>query len=266
MDTSKNKFDINDLKRLMVRLRDKEHGCPWDIEQTFETIKPHTIEEAYEVADAIDRGDLNDLKGELGDLLFQVVYHAQMAAEKGAFTMDDVVDHVTRKMISRHPHVFGDRKTAANADAVVDLWEDRKAQERGEQESILDGIAGALPALVRAQKLQNRAARVGFEWDEASEVLDKMDEEIAEMREAIKLGRIDEIKDELGDLFFVLTNFGRMLGLDCEDAVRQTNDKFYRRFRVIERELKAANVSFDEATLDQMEAFWQLAKKEEKCA
>ena len=257
---------IQKLLDVMARQRNPDGGCPWDLEQDFATIAPYTIEEAYEVADAIDRKDMNALKEELGDLLFQTVYHAQMASEEGAFTFDDVVEGITAKMISRHPHVFGTDKAASAADVEKRIWEDQKAKEKADKghESILDDVPRALPAIRRAQKIQNRAARVGFEWPSALNVLDKFEEEIAEMREAIEGGRKDEILDELGDLFFVLVNFGRMLGADCEESMRQANNKFERRFRGIEHALKAMNVDINDASLEQMEELWVAEKKKER--
>lgn len=265
MKLSNNSKGIELLLKVMAQLRNPQGGCPWDLAQDFKTIVPYTIEEAYEVADAIDQNDMGELKDELGDLLFQVVYHAQMAAEAGAFTFDDVVAGITEKMISRHPHVFGSGK-AENAEDVNVIWEARKDKERKRQqaESILDDVPRALPALKRAQKLQNRAARVGFEWPEAVNVLDKLEEETAEMREAIAGGRQEEIVDELGDLFFVLTNLGRMLGADCEESLRQANEKFTRRFKGIEKGLKIKNIALGDASLEQMEALWQEEKRKEK--
>ncbi len=257
--------EINGLLAIMARLRDPEGGCPWDIEQDFASIAPHTIEEAYEVADAIERNDMDGLKDELGDLLLQVVFHAQMAKEKGLFDFADVAEHVTAKLVSRHPHVFGDAE-AKRAEDVNVIWEQQKDKEtkRQSSESILDDVTRGLPALMRAQKLQKRAARVGFEWAKPVDVLDKLEEETKEMREALAGGHEDEVKDELGDLFFVLTNFGRMLGQDCEDSLRHANIKFERRFKAIERGLKAQNVSLQDATLQQMEDLWAKAKKLEK--
>jgi nucleoside triphosphate diphosphatase len=258
---------IRKLLDVMAQLRNPKGGCPWDLAQNFKTIVPYTIEEAYEVADAIEQDDMEELKAELGDLLFQVVYHAQMASEAGAFTFEEVVEGITEKMISRHPHVFGEDKADKPEDVNV-IWEARKDKEKKRQgaESILDDVPRALPALKRAQKLQNRAARVGFEWPEAVNVLDKLEEEIGEMREAIKGGHKEEVIDELGDLFFVITNLGRMLGADCEDALTHANMKFIRRFNGIEKELKVKNIALGDATLEQMEAIWQEQKKKEKKA
>lgn len=256
----------NALLALMARLRNPENGCPWDLEQDFATIAPYTIEEAYEVADAIERGDMNDLKDELGDLLFQVIFHAQIAKEKGLFAYEDIARHVTQKMIYRHPHVFGEEKAAGARDVEGRIWEERKAGEAKKQalESILDDVPVGLPAVLRAQKLQKRAARVGFEWPEAVNVLDKMEEEIQELREAIAKKAQDEIHEEVGDLLFCVINFGRMLGVDCETALRDVNYKFERRFKGIEKSLKEQNKDINKATLEEMEQLWQEEKLKER--
>lgn len=258
---------IQKLLDVMAQLRNPKGGCPWDLAQNFKTIIPYTIEEAYEVADAIEENDMEELKAELGDLLFQVVYHAQMASETGTFSFEDVVQGITAKMISRHPHVFGTGKAEKPEDVNV-IWEARKDKEKKRQgaESILDDVPRALPALKRAQKLQNRAARVGFEWPEAVNVLDKLEEEIGEMHAAIRGGRKEEVIDELGDLFFVLTNLGRMLGADCEDSLTHANNKFTRRFKGIENELKVRKIPLGKASLEEMEEIWQAQKKKEKQA
>lgn len=254
------------LLDLMARLRNPETGCPWDLEQDFDTIAPYTIEEAYEVADAIERGSMDDLKDELGDLLLQVIFHSQIAKEKGLFTFEDVARHVTAKMIYRHPHVFGEEKAANASDVEGRIWEERKAGEAKKQalESILDDVPVSLPAVLRAQKLQKRAARVGFEWPEAVNVLDKLEEEIQELREAIGRKQQDEIHEEVGDMLFCVINFGRMLGTDCETALRDTNYKFESRFKGIEKELKEKNIDINDATLEQMEALWQEQKVKER--
>ena len=223
------------LLEVMETLRDPDCGCPWDIQQSFETIAPYTIEESYEVADAIANKDWESLKDELGDLLLQVVYHAQMAREQDFFTFEDVVTHVTEKMISRHPHVFGDKKAATEGDVNI-LWEQRKEEERTRKskeknKSILDGVALALPALMRAHKLQKRAARKGFEWTNAHDVLLKLDEEIGELKEAIQDHDPDSIGEEFGDILFVIVNLARLYNVDSEGALRATNQKFERRFR-----------------------------------
>lgn len=240
---------------VMAALRAPETGCPWDLEQNFKTISPYTIEEAYEVADAIDRNDMKDLREELGDLLFQSVYHAQMAAEKNDFDLHDVISDVTEKMISRHPHVFGDQK-AATSDDVDQIWDKQKDQEKQKQESALDGVTATLPALLKAQKLQKRAAKVGFEWPDVTYVLDKLEEEITEMRDAIANNDIDNQTEELGDILFLLANYGRMLGINSEEALRQCNAKFERRFRGVEQTLKSQGTPIEKATLEDMEVAW----------
>lgn len=260
---------IDALINVMKRLRDPENGCPWDKVQSFETIAPYTIEEAYEVADAIQTGDMKGLREELGDLLLQVVYHAQMADEQNLFDFNDVASDIATKMISRHPHVFGEKHAESPAD-VNQLWDAQKDQEKRRtgkvKDSILDDVPLALPAIMRAQKLQKRAARVGFEWENAVDVLTKLEEEIAEIRVAIGNKNPAEIQDELGDMLFCVVNFGRMLDVDCEQALRQTNQKFERRFKGIERELKAINKRPEDATLDEMEALWVQEKHREKSA
>ena len=258
------------LLAVMEWLRDRRHGCPWDIEQTFRTIAPYTIEEAYEVADAIARDDLGALKEELGDLLLQVVYHAQMAREAGAFDFGDVAAAIADKMVDRHPHVFGDA-TVATAEAQTVSWEARKAAERAARQrdrdearpaGTLDGIALALPALLRAEKIQKRAARVGFDWKETGPVIDKIEEELGELRTELAQGTIDQdrLVDELGDVLFAIANLARHVKVDPEAALRATNDKFERRFRHIERRLAESGRTPSDATLEEMEALWQEAK------
>ncbi len=269
--------DIARLIEIMAALRDPATGCPWDVEQEFSTIAPYTIEEAYEVADAIERGDMDDLRDELGDLLLQVVFHARMAQEKGEFTFPDVVEAITKKMIRRHPHVFGDT-AARSAGMAKGMWHRIKAEEKAERRAArlargldaedhgngwLDGIPLVHPALTRALKLQEKAANVGFDWKEATPILDKIEEEIGELREAIAAGREKEIADEFGDVLFALVNFGRHLGIDAEDALRSTNTKFTRRFHHVETALQAEGRSLEGASLDEMEAKWQEAKAAE---
>lgn len=257
------------LLAVMAWLRDREHGCPWDIDQTFRTIAPYTIEEAYEVADAIERDDMPALKDELGDLLLQVVYHAQMASEAKAFDFDDVARAIADKMVDRHPHVFGDLDVA-DAEAQTVSWEARKAAERarklsqtGSSDGALDGVARALPALLRAEKLQKRAARVGFDWKEIDPVVDKIQEELVELRTELVAGQVDAkcVSDELGDVLFAVANLARHCKVDPEAALRATNDKFERRFRHIERRLAEQGRRPAEATLEEMEALWQEAKE-----
>ncbi len=267
--------DISRLIEIMAALRAPETGCPWDIEQDFSSIAPYTIEEAYEVADAIARGDLDDLRDELGDLLLQVVYHARMAEEAGSFSFNDVVEAITTKMIRRHPHVFGD-ENARSAGMAKGMWEKIKAEEKAAKrqarvargsdpedhgKGYLDGVAVALPALTRALKLQEKAARVGFDWSEAAPILDKIEEEIGELREAMAKADAASVKDEFGDVLFALVNFGRHLKLDAEAALAGTNEKFRSRFHHVERALDASGGNLEKATLDQMEALWQQAKR-----
>ncbi|MBM3550118.1 MAG: nucleoside triphosphate pyrophosphohydrolase [Alphaproteobacteria bacterium] len=261
--------NIDRLIEIMARLRAPEGGCPWDLEQTFATIAPYTVEEAYEVADAIARGDLPDLKEELGDLLFQVVFHARMAEEQDAFAFEDVARAIADKMERRHPHVFGEGPERDAAAQTVS-WEATKAAERSEKASrspasALDGVALALPALMRADKLQGRAARVGFDWPEVRQVLDKIEEEIAELRAELDGGGgKDAIEDEVGDLLFALANLARHLGVDPEAALRRGNRKFERRFRAIEAALAAQGRRPEGASLEEMEALWQQAKIDER--
>lgn len=267
--------DISRLIEIMAALRTPVTGCPWDLEQDFASIAPYTIEEAYEVADAIERGDIDDLREELGDLLLQVVYHAQMADEAGEFGFGDVVEAVTTKMIRRHPHVFGS-ETARGAGMAKGMWESIKAEEKAEKRArrverglpaedngagYLDGVPLPLPALVRALKLQQKAARVGFDWAEPGPILDKIEEEIGEFREALKSGDTAAMKDEFGDMLFAFVNLGRHLGIEPEDALRGTNDKFRDRFHHVERALVSGGRTLDDASLDEMETLWQEAKR-----
>ena len=265
---------IDRLIAIMARLRDPEGGCPWDLEQSFRTIAPHTIEEAYEVADTIERGDMDELRDELGDLLFQVVFYAQMGREQGAFDFEAVAGGIADKMVRRHPHVFGD-VSVENAEEMSHRWEAQKAAERvdkaaadGRAASVLDGVIAGLPALTRAVKLQKRAARVGFDWTEPKEILDKIEEEIGELRAEIDAdgelgGTPDRIEDEIGDLAFALVNLARRLEVDPDAALRRTNRKFDRRFRRIETWLAEQDRTPDQADLDELEALWQRAKGEE---
>jgi len=266
--SSPDKKTITDLLEIMAALRAPETGCPWDVEQTFETIAPYTIEEAYEVADAIERKDFSDLKDELGDLLLQVVYHARMAEEDGHFAFDDVVASICDKMIRRHPHVFGSDEERANFDPEG-FWERMKAQEKSGNssgdESVLSGVPLALPALVRAIKLQNKAARVGFDWPSMEPVLDKIREEIGELEDATNLENPsrEKISEEYGDLLFVVANLGRHLQVDAEDALRRANAKFIRRFGQIEDLLKAKGKTPEQSDLKEMDALWDLVKAAE---
>jgi len=266
---------IQRLLTTMAKLRDPETGCPWDVEQTFATIAPYTIEEAYEVADAIANNDMSALKDELGDLLLQAVFHAQMADEAGLFSFDDVANTISEKLVRRHPHVFADGDRSA---FTLDVWEASKADERaakgrGEKTvGVLDDVALALPALTRAEKLQKRAARVGFDWENIDQIFDKTDEEIAELKVAIgdnsqaegeRFGPDSAVAEELGDLLFSVVNLARRLGVDPELALRNGNDKFMRRFGYIEKKLKAMDREFSATNLAELEALWQDAKRSE---
>ncbi|WP_162653895.1 nucleoside triphosphate pyrophosphohydrolase [Lentilitoribacter sp. Alg239-R112] len=265
--------DIVRLLEVMAALRDKETGCPWDIEQNFETIKPYTLEEAYEVADAIERNDPEDLCDELGDLLLQVVFHAQMAKEEGLFSFEDVVYAINKKMIRRHPHVFGDGNAKTGGEVKV-RWDEIKAEEKQERSErrrarglaeedsrgLLDTVSRAMPANEEALKIQQKASKVGFDWNDPSLVLDKMEEEIAELRAEISKGNKDQVADEMGDLMFVLVNLARHLNVNPEMALRGTNTKFRKRFSYIEQSLADNNLDIKSATLEQMEALWVEAK------
>lgn len=270
-------YQIDDLLHLMARLRDPQSGCPWDLKQTYASIVPYTLEEAYEVADAIERADFEHLPGELGDLLFQVVYYSQLAQEEGRFEFAAVVDGITRKLIRRHPHVFVDGDLYGAPDparleeaAVKQRWEQLKAEERAakavvpEQLSLLDDVPQALPALSRAVKLQKRMAQVGFDWPDALPVLDKVREELDEVLEAMGANEPQAIAEELGDLLFAVSNLARHLKLDPESALRAANAKVERRFRFIEQALREAQRPIENCTLDELDALWGVAKQQEK--
>ena len=255
------------LAMIMARLRSPEGGCPWDLEQDFDTIAPYTIEEAYEVADAIARRDHEDLRDELGDLLFQVVYHAAMAEEAGRFGFAEVVRGISDKMLRRHPHVFGAESRDKSAEQQTRDWERIKAAERAKRAaapSALDGVTAGLPALTRAVKLQNRAARVGFDWPDAGAVLDKIAEESHELVEARDAGDRDRLAEEYGDLMFVMANLARHLGIDPEGALRQANAKFTRRFHGIEAALAERGTRPEHVTLAEMDALWDAMKRRER--
>jgi ATP diphosphatase len=280
-------YSIEDLKVLMARLRDPETGCPWDTRQTFRSIVPHTLEEAHEVADAIDREDYANLKDELGDLLFQVIFYSQIGAEEGHFSFDAVVDNLVRKLVRRHPHVFPEGTLESRIDPdnrpdeawIKESWERIKAEERAQAQaedaspailpSRLEGIARALPAMVRAEKLQKRAARHGFDWPDIGQVFDKLHEEIDELKEAWQAaesgqGDHDAVEDELGDLLFVCVNLARFMKVNPEQAVGRTNHKFEARFRAIEQVLEREGRSFDAETLEALDEIWQSVKGVEK--
>jgi len=253
---------MQSLITVMASLRHPETGCPWDRDQSFSTIAPYTIEEAYEVQSAIDSGDPAQLKDELGDLLFQVVYHARLAEEKDWFTFDDVANTITAKMISRHPHVFGTAESR-DAKAQTAAWEAQKSAERAarHETGVLAGIAATLPALQKAQKLTARAARIGFDWPNPHAVLDKLAEETIELRDELESADPARLSDELGDMLFVLANLARKLGLSAESCLKAANDKFTRRFTHIEATLAAAGRTPGEASLDEMETIWTQAKE-----
>lgn len=280
-------YSIEDLKVLMARLRDPETGCPWDTRQTFRSIVPHTLEEAHEVADAIDREDYANLKDELGDLLFQVIFYSQIGAEEGHFSFDAVVDNLVHKLVRRHPHVFPEGTLESRIDPdnrpdeawIKESWERIKAEERAQAQaedaspailpSRLEGIARALPAMVRAEKLQKRAARHGFDWPDIGQVFDKLHEEIDELKEAWQAaesgqGDHDAVEDELGDLLFVCVNLARFMKVNPEQAVGRTNHKFEARFRAIEQVLEREGRSFDAETLEALDEIWQSVKGVEK--
>lgn len=265
MPTDDDQRPIERLRAIMAALRAPQTGCPWDIEQDFRTIAPYTIEEAYEVADAIEREDLSALKEELGDLLFQVVFHSRMAEEIGAFTFDDVAAAIADKMLRRHPHVF-EARDGRNAREQTVLWEEQKADERKAKgaSGLLDDVPLGLPGMTRAVKLQKRAARVGFDWTDARSVLSKIAEETEELVRAAESKSADETEDEFGDLLFVIANLSRHLDVDPEAAIRRTNEKFARRFRHIEQRLAAQARALEEASLEEMEELWTEAKRIER--
>tara|TARA_B100000214_G_scaffold368970_1_gene341311 strand:- start:1653 stop:2510 length:858 start_codon:yes stop_codon:yes gene_type:complete len=278
-------YTIEDLKYLMARLRDPDTGCPWDTKQSYKSIVPHTLEEAYEVADAIEREDYPHLKDELGDLLFQVIFYAQIGREDGHFDFDGVVDHLVRKLVRRHPHVFPEGTLDSRIDPdnrpdeawIKESWERIKAEERtlkpapdaGAPESRLDGIARTLPAMARAEKLQKRAARHGFDWPYIAPVFDKLHEEIDELKEAWEAaqtgaGDPDAVEDELGDLLFVCVNLARFMKVNPEQALNRTNHKFDARFRAIEKVLEREGRDMDEESLEALDAVWQAVKGVER--
>lgn len=252
-----------ELVRIMERLR-APGGCPWDREQTHASIKPYVIEEAYEVAEAIEDNNLDELRTELGDLLLQVVFHAEMAREAGTFTVEDVIRGISEKMIRRHPHVFSDTEVKDSAE-VLRNWARIKADERKDHEdrSTVAGVPRAMPALLRAHRLSEKASRVGFDWEAPGEVLDKVREEVAELEAAVQLGDVRDVEAELGDLLFALTSLGRHLDIQAEDALQRTSDRFIRRFRYIEDRLAERRQDVHAASLDEMNALWEEAKQKE---
>jgi ATP diphosphatase len=257
--------EIHELIRIMKDLRDPETGCPWDIKQSFSSIAPYTVEEAYEVADAIERDDIDGLKSELGDLLFQVIFHSQIADEQGKFDFADVVQSINDKLIRRHPHVFSDEQVESH-EHLAERWEQHKEAEREskqENEGVLSGVASSLPALQWSQKLQKRAARTGFDWPDIEPVFEKLDEEVGELREELRHeDNQARILDEYGDVLFVCANLGMHLNVNAEEAMRYANRKFISRFNTMERMMQEDGVSFDNLSLQEMETYWQKAKKE----
>ena len=249
-----------ELVRIMERLRGPG-GCPWDREQTRASIKPYLIEEAYEVAEAIEDNDIDELRAELGDLLLQIVFHSEMAREEGLFTVEDVIRGITDKMIRRHPHVFGDTEVSGSAD-VLRNWARIKADERRDREdrSTVAGVPRAMPALLRAHRLSEKASRVGFDWEQASDVLEKVEEELSELRAAVELGERAEVEAELGDVLFALTSLGRHLDIQAEDALQRASDRFIRRFRYIEARLAERQQHVHDASVDEMNLLWEEAK------
>lgn len=263
---SENSTNIQKLLDVMRQLRNKTSGCPWDVEQTFESIAPYAIEEAYEVADAVARKNMSDLKEELGDLLLQVVFHSQMAQEENLFRFDDVVDGLVNKLISRHPHVFGE-ETAQSAEEVLAIWQTAKDKERAKKTvkaSILDDIPVNFPALMRCQKISKKAAKAGFEWKVTEDVIDKVIEELNEFREEIKSGNFKKQQEELGDVFFTLVQLGRRLDIDCEETMSKANYKFYRRFSGMEHSARSQGRDLNTLSSEEWEILWQEQKKSEK--
>lgn len=257
--------EIKKLLQIMADLRNPETGCPWDIKQSFDSIAAYTVEEAYEVADAIERKDLDDLKNELGDLLFQVVFHAQMASEQGRFDFVDVVNEINNKLVRRHPHVFGDDKTEDEAELYRD-WEKHKKKERAEkasqQSSYLDGIAGTMPALRWSEKLQKRAAHHGFDWDNIEPVFRKLNEEIAELKAELGQQQNQQrISDETGDILFASVSLSRHLGVNPEQALRECNRRFISRFSIVEQLLREDGKLMEDCSVDELEDYWQKAKR-----
>ncbi|MCD6035484.1 MAG: MazG family protein [Rickettsiales bacterium] len=259
------------LLEIMAQLRDKEKGCPWDIEQDFVSIAPHTLEEAYEVADAIARGDMQALKEELGDLLFQVVFLSRIAEESGLFDFEAVAASMSEKLIRRHPHIFADATMVRTADEQTERWEAIKAEERkgkseesGKAQSVLDDVPFNLPALLRASKLQKRASRVGFDWEKTEHILDKIEEEIQELRVEMAGNQPKNIEEELGDVLFSCVNLANRIGSNAESALRSTNAKFERRFRYIEQSIATQGGTLETSSLEAMDALWNEAKRLEK--
>lgn len=259
---SKEKFGFRDLVEIMEKLRSPE-GCPWDRKQTHKSLLPYLLEETYEVIDAVEKGDDEELKEELGDLLLQVIFHSQIAKERGAFTIDDVVDVIARKLIHRHPYVFGSREDIKTPEDVNMEWEKLKEKEGKIKESILDGVPESMPALERAYKLQKKAAKIGFDWENFEGIKEKLIEELSEIEEELKRGDREKLEEEVGDLLFMAVNLARFLGVHPELALRRANEKFEKRFRYMEKRAKEEGKDLKEMSLDEMESLWQEAKGKE---
>ncbi|MEW6001800.1 MAG: nucleoside triphosphate pyrophosphohydrolase [Nitrospirota bacterium] len=255
-------MDFQELLKIMEELRG-ERGCPWDKEQTRESLKPFIIEESYELIESIEEGDAEKIKEELGDLLFQIVFQCQIAKEKKEFDMPDVIKKIGEKMIARHPHVFGEAEYKTTGEVLVH-WEEQKKREGKGRESILEGVPKALPSLLRARRLQDRVGKVGFDWKRVEDVLDKLDEELKEFKKAMEMKNRDEIEDELGDIFFMLVNVSRFINVNPEDALRKTIGKFISRFRYIEMKAADEGKELSEMTLEEMDKLWDRAKEREK--
>ncbi len=252
-------MDIQELVKIMAALRG-EDGCPWDKEQTRESLKPFIVEEAYEVLEAIDEGNPAAIREELGDLLFQIIFQCRIASERGEFTLDDVIGGISNKMIGRHPHVFGDADVKTSAEVLM-KWDEHKRREGKQRDSILEGVPKTLPALLQAQKLQARASKVGFDWEGVDDLMVKLDEEIDEFKQAFDAKKPDDIEDELGDVLFMLVNIARFIGLNPEDALRKTISRFISRFRYIEMSAKEQGRNLADMSLSEMDALWDEAKK-----
>ncbi len=254
------RYSLEDLVRIMEKLRSPE-GCPWDREQTHRTLLPYLLEEAYEVVDAVEKGDDKELKEELGDLLLQVVFHSQIAKERGVFDIEDVIDSIARKLIHRHPHVFGDRSDIKTSDDVSREWDRLKEKEGKKRESLLDGIPLAMPAFLRAYKLQKRAEKVGFDWKSFKGIKDKVIEELKEIEESLQIQDREKLEEEVGDFLFMAVNLARFLGVNPEVALFEANRKFEERFRLMEKMAADEGKSLEELSIEEMENLWQRAKK-----
>ncbi len=254
--------EFDELLEIMQRLRDREQGCPWDLQQTYDSLKPHLIEETYEIIEAIDKKDYQALKEELGDLLLHIVFQSQMAEEDGHFNIKDVLTEINKKMMNRHPHIFSDKKVE-NAEEVVQNWEKIKKNEKKYRESILDGIPKGLPALIKANRIQEKASAVGFDWKSAKPIFDKLQEELKEFQQAYQEHNNIEMEKEIGDILFTIVNIARQLDIDPEFALQNTVEKFIQRFRTMENYLKKENKDISHCNLDELEILWERAKKDE---